>query len=47
MRTLAREVAGSYLARREALGFPLLGDPDAGTGTMGIEVEEDLEPDNA
>jgi glycyl-tRNA synthetase alpha subunit len=53
VRTLAREVARSYLERREAMGFPLLGDNDSkrGTGTSGIEVEEDLveedlEPDH-
>jgi glycyl-tRNA synthetase alpha chain len=53
VRTLAREVARSYLERREAMGFPLLGDNDSkrGAGTMGIEVEEDLveedlEPDH-
>jgi len=48
VRTLAREVAQAYLARREAMGFPLLGEQDTkrGSATGGIEVQEDLEPDH-
>ncbi len=48
VRALAREVAQAYLARREALGFPLLANADTSAGggtTMGIEVEEELEAD--
>ena len=46
VRALARDVATAYLERREAMGFPLLGEQNAGTGTMGIEVVEGLEPDD-
>jgi glycyl-tRNA synthetase alpha chain len=46
VRTMARDAAKAYLTRREAMGFPMLGLQDAGTGTMGIEVTEELEPDN-
>jgi len=46
VRTLARETAQSYLARRDAMGFPLLGDMDVGGATAGIEVEEDLEAED-
>ena len=45
VRTLAREAAQAYLARREAMGFPMLANPEVGVGTMGIEVEEDIEPE--
>jgi glycyl-tRNA synthetase alpha chain len=47
VRTLARDVAQAYLAARERLGFPLLAELELGAGTMGIEVEEDLEADGA
>ena len=43
VRTLARETAKAYLARREALGFPLLGENNVGGATAGIEVEENLD----
>ena len=43
VRTLARQVALSYYARREDLEFPLLNDPDVGGGTSGIEVQEEIE----
>jgi len=48
VRALARETATAYLARREALGFPLLGEhaAAAGTATIGIEVDEELEADD-
>ena len=48
VRTLARDVANAYLARREAMGFPMLrnNDVSVGTGTSGIEVEEDLKADH-
>jgi glycyl-tRNA synthetase alpha chain len=48
VRALAREVAKAYLARRELMGFPLLRNhgANAGLGTSGIEVEEDLEADH-
>ncbi len=46
VRTLARETAQAYLARRDAMGFPLLGEMDAGGATAGIEVDEDLEAED-
>jgi len=48
VRTLARDVAQAYLARREAMGFPMLKrtGPTAGIETAGIEVDEELEADH-
>ncbi len=43
VRTMARDVATAYLARREAMGFPLLGTDATGATSGGIEVDEDLE----
>jgi len=47
VRAMARDVAAAYLAGREQMGFPLLGANVAGIATGGIEVEEDLEVDDA
>jgi len=46
VRTLARETAQAYLARRDTMGFPLLGNYEIGAGTSGIEVEEELGADD-
>jgi len=47
VRTMARDVATAYLARREEMGFPLQTSDAVGQATSGIEVDEDLEVEDA
>ncbi len=47
VRAMARDVAAAYLASRENMGFPLSGSDGVGISTGGIEVEEDIEVDDA